>query len=136
MRDGRFASLRPGHRAHALLCLCVLLCGCASTAQQMAESKPVPYDPFERFNRGMYAVNTTVDKYTLKPLAKGYKKIMPTPVRRGFANIFSNFTTPRSALNNFLQSRDLCHHRPLRVRPIRRFAAVRYRRRRWHATLR
>ena len=105
MRDGRFASLRPGHRAHALLCLCVLLCGCASTAQQMAESKPVPYDPFERFNRGMYAVNTTVDKYTLKPLAKGYKKIMPTPVRRGFANIFSNFTTPRSALNNFLQGK-------------------------------
>ena len=104
MRHGRTASIRPGHRAHALLCLCVLICGCASTAEQMAASQPVPYDPFERFNRDMYAINLTVDKYTFKPLAKGYK-ILPTPIRRGFANIFSNFATLRSALNNFLQGK-------------------------------
>jgi phospholipid-binding lipoprotein MlaA len=105
MSAGRSTWLSPGNRVRVLACLCVLVCGCASTAEQMAASKPVPYDPFERFNRGMFAINRTVDKYTLKPLAKGYKKITPTPVRRGFANIFSNFTTPRSALNNFLQGK-------------------------------
>lgn len=105
MRPGRSTTLLPGTRFRVLACLCILVCGCASTAEQMAASRPVPYDPFERFNRGMFTANRTVDKYTLKPLAKGYKKVMPTPVRRGFANIFSNFTTPRSALNNFLQGK-------------------------------
>lgn len=105
MRTGGSGGSSPASRLSMLACVCVLACGCASTADKVAESTPVPYDPFERFNRNMYAVNMTVDKYTLKPLAKGYKKITPTPIRRGFANIFSNFTTPRSALNNFLQGK-------------------------------
>ena len=104
MRTGGSGGSRPARRLSMLACVCVLACGCASTAEKMAESTPVPYDPFERFNRDMYAINITVDKYTFKPLAKGYK-ILPTPIRRGFANIFSNFATPRSALNNFLQGK-------------------------------
>jgi len=104
MRTGGSGGSRPAKRLSMLACVCVLACGCASTAEKMAESTPVPYDPFERFNRDMYAINITVDKYTFKPLAKGYK-ILPTPIRRGFANIFSNFATPRSALNNFLQGK-------------------------------
>jgi phospholipid-binding lipoprotein MlaA len=105
MRPGRNGRLWPAGRLSAMVWVCVLACGCASSTAQMAASTPVPYDPFERYNRTMFAANRAVDKYTLKPLAKGYKKIMPTPVRRGFANIFSNFTTPRSALNNFLQGK-------------------------------
>jgi len=104
MRTGGRGGSRPARRLSILACVCFLACGCASTAEKMAESTPVPYDPFERFNRDMYAINITVDKYTFKPLAKGYK-ILPTPIRRGFANIFSNFATPRSALNNFLQGK-------------------------------
>jgi phospholipid-binding lipoprotein MlaA len=38
-------------------------------------------------------------------VAKGYKKVVPSPLRKGVTNFFSNLTTPRSALNNFLQGK-------------------------------
>ena len=56
-------------------------------------------------NRKIHAFNMGLDKAVLKPLAKGYKKVVPSPVRRGITNFFSNLTTPRSALNNFLQGK-------------------------------
>lgn len=46
-----------------------------------------------------------LDKVALRPLARGYKKVVPSPMRKGITNIFSNLTTPRSALNNFLQGK-------------------------------
>ena len=93
------------HRAVSiLLCLlCVGTAGCAGN--QAKESESDPYDPYESFNRKMYRMNEAMDTVLFKPLAKGYKAATPKPVRRGFANIFANFTTPRSALNNFLQGK-------------------------------
>ena len=92
--------------------LVILLCslglaigGCAGSDTRTEDSESSAYDPLESFNRKMYRLNTSVDKFTLKPLAKGYKRFVPSPVRRGFANIFANLTTPRSAVNNFLQGK-------------------------------
>lgn len=88
----------------ALLCLlCLGVSGCASNAASDGDRDP--YDPFEPFNRKMYKLNEGLDSVILKPLAKGYRKVTPKPIRRGFANIFSNFGAPRSALNNFLQGK-------------------------------
>lgn len=97
-------------KQHVLpLAVCLVgfaLSGCAGNqAQQDSESEATVYDPLEPLNRKMYAFNEGLDKVALKPLAKGYKKVVPKPVRRGFANIFSNLGTPRSALNNFLQGK-------------------------------
>ncbi len=77
--------------------------GCAGNNAKDGDSDP--YDPFESFNRKMYRMNEAMDNVLFKPLAKGYKAAAPKPVRRGFANIFANLTTPRSALNNFLQGK-------------------------------
>lgn len=88
--------------------VCVLglaLAGCAGNGVQAEGDESAAHDPFESFNRKMYSLNTTIDKVTTKPLAKGYKRFVPAPVRRSFANIFANFSTPRSALNNFLQGK-------------------------------
>jgi phospholipid-binding lipoprotein MlaA len=82
-----------------------LLGGCASHGEVDEQAKSDVYDPFEPFNRKMFGLNRAMDRVALKPLAKGYKKVMPAPVRRGFANVFSNFGAPRSALNNFLQGK-------------------------------
>jgi phospholipid-binding lipoprotein MlaA len=88
----------------ALLCLlCLGIGGCASNAADDGDADA--YDPFESFNRKMYRFNEVLDTAALKPLAKGYRRVTPKPVRRGFANVFANFTTPRSALNNFLQGK-------------------------------
>ena len=82
----------------AVICVVsLMLSACASNGTQTGSAA---YDPFESFNRKMYAFNTGVDKVMLKPLAKGYKKVMPSPVRRGFANVFANLGAPRSSLNN------------------------------------
>jgi phospholipid-binding lipoprotein MlaA len=56
-------------------------------------------------NRPLYGAHTAIDNVTMKPLAKGYRKIMPGPVRKGVSNFFRNLTTPRSMVNNFLQGK-------------------------------
>lgn len=69
------------------------------------ESQRVEHDPWEPFNRTLYSFNNGLDSVTTKPLAKGYRAITPSPIRKGFTNFFKNLTTPRSILNNFLQGK-------------------------------
>ena len=76
----------------------LFLTGCASTSEFTD-----PRDPWEGFNRAMYSFNETVDEILLKPLAKGYKAIVPVPVDRGITNFFSNLGDIGSAINNILQ---------------------------------
>ncbi len=66
---------------------------------------PSPDDPFESYNRSMFRINETVDKYTLKPIAIGYNTVMPAPVRTCVHNIFSNVGDIWSGVNSFLQGR-------------------------------
>jgi len=56
-------------------------------------------------NRPLFAFNRGLDKATTKPLAKGYEKVLPQPVRTGISNFFRNLGTPASSLNNFLQGK-------------------------------
>ena len=62
-------------------------------------------DPFEKFNRSMFAVNRFGDKIIYKPVGKAYKKVIPSFARKGVNNFFDNLSTPGSALNNFLQGK-------------------------------
>jgi phospholipid-binding lipoprotein MlaA len=74
--------------------LALSLIGCASQANK---------DPLEGINRGIYKFNDVADKAVIKPIAKGYKAIAPTPVRTGINNFFNNLRTLTSVLNNLLQ---------------------------------
>lgn len=76
--------------------------GCAST--QMAENA-APEDPWEGFNRKVFAFNDVLDRYALKPVAKGYRAITPDPVETGVGNFFSNLGEVRTALNSVLQGK-------------------------------
>lgn len=91
----------------ALLLLIVAgsLAGCASHDPLDENSTYVEYDPLEPLNRKVHSFNLALDRAALRPLARGYRKVIPTPVRRSITNFFSNLTTPRSALNNFLQGK-------------------------------
>jgi phospholipid-binding lipoprotein MlaA len=62
-------------------------------------------DPWEAMNRSLFRVNVAIDNATLKPIAKGYRYVLPRAVRKGISNFYRNLTTPRSALNNFLQGK-------------------------------
>ena len=66
---------------------------------------PVSYDPWEKYNRKMHAFNNAVDQAIAKPLAQGYVKAVPRPVRLGVSNFFSNLGQPVSAINALLQGK-------------------------------
>ncbi len=59
----------------------------------------------EKYNRGMYAVNKTVDRYTLKPIAKGYRAITPDPVERSVSHFFDNIGELGTMTNSLLQGK-------------------------------
>lgn len=60
-------------------------------------------DPWEGFNRGVYKFNDTLDRFLLKPVAKGYRKIMPRPLDQGVTNFFRNLSAPLTLVNDILQ---------------------------------
>ena len=69
----------------------------------VAKDPPVAKDPWENFNRGTFAFNKVFDKYLLSPLAKGYRIILPSEVRTGIRNFFSNLKEPWTFINATLQ---------------------------------
>jgi len=66
---------------------------------------PSEADPWESPNRAIYKFNNVIDRAVMRPIAIGYRAIMPTFAERGVTNFSKNLTTPRSALNNFLQGK-------------------------------
>ncbi|GAB4514322.1 MAG: VacJ family lipoprotein [Sulfuricaulis sp.] len=72
----------------------------AATEQQIRAK-----DPYEDFNRSVYRFNEQTDRYILKPIAKGYRAIVPKPVSKGISNFFSNLHDPANMLYNFLQGK-------------------------------
>ena len=74
----------------------------ADTADVMDEEFA---DPYERMNRNVYALNEAVDKAAVKPIAKGYKKLVPEGPRLCASNMFSNLGEPYTAVNNLLQGK-------------------------------
>ncbi len=76
------------------LLVCLALGGCASNN---------PKDPFEGFNRSMYSFNDTLDKAILKPVAKGYKAVLPDFAQKMVHNFFSNIDDVFVTGNNLLQ---------------------------------
>lgn len=76
-----------------------MLTGCATGPNRN------PDDPLEPMNRTMYKINDAVDSNIAQPIAKGYQKITPTPVRTAISNFFSNLGDLGNMANNLLQLR-------------------------------
>lgn len=64
-----------------------------------------PRDPYEGFNRGVWAFNQAADQVVVKPVTQVYRAIIPKFARRGVSGVFSNLTEPVSFLNNLLQGK-------------------------------
>lgn len=62
-----------------------------------------PGDPLEGFNRHMFAIHQKVDRAVFRPVALGYRHVVPKPVRSGFRNFFHNLGEPLVFLNDLLQ---------------------------------
>jgi len=64
-----------------------------------------PQDPWESWNRGVYKFNDKLDRAVAKPVARGYVKVVPEPIRIGVSNFFSNLETPTVLVNDALQGK-------------------------------
>jgi phospholipid-binding lipoprotein MlaA len=62
-------------------------------------------DPFEPVNRVFFYINDKLYFWVLKPVASGYKTIIPEDGRVGVRNFFSNLTTPIRLVNCLLQAK-------------------------------
>jgi len=62
-----------------------------------------PWDPIQPVNRVVFKFNRKADKYVLRPVAKGYNKVTPSPVQSSIGNFFANAHEPVTIINSILQ---------------------------------
>ena len=91
-----------GYRGFFGRCLAVLLTGlllggCASGGN--------PRDPIEPINRAVYGFNDGFDRAIAKPIAEGYKSVVPEIARTGVTNFFSNLEDVWILVNNLFQGK-------------------------------
>src|SRR5690554_5815466 len=93
--------------------LTVMLAVIFSTAPALAQNAPEPVpegapavnpqDPYENWNRKVYAFNDTIDRWALKPVAKTYRTVVPNFADRAITNFFNNLSEIRNFTNSVLQ---------------------------------
>ena len=62
-------------------------------------------DPWEGFNRAMFSFNEGLDRAIVKPVAQGYRFIMPDFAEQGVHNFFENIGDVKTFFNNVLQGK-------------------------------
>jgi phospholipid-binding lipoprotein MlaA len=72
---------------------------------EYAEETTRVADPLKSFNRVMFQFNDKLYFYVLKPVAKGYKAVLPEPVRVSVRNALSNARMPVRVVNCVLQGK-------------------------------
>ena len=104
----------------AVLFLCLALQACATTSSNKKNSDDnnsvitettqatpavVNPDPFEKVNRRIFEFNQDFDDKILVPFARGYRKVLPKPVRIAVYNFFITVAEPRNIINSLLQGK-------------------------------
>jgi len=94
-------SVRSAHGAVAALAIGVA--GCASVPS--GGSAGLPADPWERWNRKVFAFNEALDDAVVRPAAEVYRDVVPQLVRTGVSNVLGNVGDIWSAVNHLLQGK-------------------------------
>ena len=90
-------ALRTACRVVSSALVLASLCACATRPGAH------PRDPWEPFNRGMFAFNDAADQALFKPAATVYRNVTPALVRAGVTNFFGNLDDAWSFVNSVLQ---------------------------------
>ena len=83
----------------------------AAASPGYAQQTPAPApgasngDPLEPMNRTLFAFNGVLDRLLLRPVAMGYRRLLPRPVRKGVHNVLGNLGEPLVFANDLLQFR-------------------------------
>lgn len=68
-------------------------------------SGPGNHDPFEPFNRPMFAFNQTADQLIIRPVAEAYHTYIPQLIQSGISNMLTNITMLPSSLFYVVQGK-------------------------------
>lgn len=68
-----------------------------------ARGKPPPEDPLQNLNLQSYEVVQAIDKAVVAPVASGYSKAVPAPLRHGLHNVLVTLEEPTVFVNYLLQ---------------------------------
>src|SRR5882757_7880841 len=60
-------------------------------------------DPWEKTNRDIFDFDVRLDHAVARPIAKGYREVVPEPVRDGIHNAVTNLNSPIVLANDVLQ---------------------------------
>jgi len=81
------------------LALSLVLGACSTpSAESLAQN-----DPWEKTNRDIFDFDVRVDHVVARPIAKGYRTVVPEPVRDGIHNALTNLNSPVVLANDVLQ---------------------------------
>lgn len=97
----RCALRRPALLA-ALVLVLAAAGGCATVPPDAGQNAA---DPLERVNRNVYVFNDRFDRAIAQPVARGYVRVVPTPVRNCVSNVFYNVGEIGNFANAALQLR-------------------------------
>lgn len=100
---GRFCRRTALHR-FTLLAATLVVVGASGCASLPPGSVRDPRDHFERFNRAMFKFNTALDHAVMRPVARGYVKVVPSPMRTGVSNFLSNIHYTATIGNDIFQA--------------------------------
>ncbi len=81
------------------LCALMLLPACATDVT----NKNINVDPYEKFNRKVFAFNNGLYENVMFPIARGYRAITTPNIRARISDVTSNMDEPVTAVNYFLQ---------------------------------
>lgn len=111
-RSGRRKAARAGLVGFAALVGCGLVAATPGVSRSgdpesltLAGAPAGREDPLRRFNRRSFAFNTVLDRVLIGPAARGYRRVVPAPVRRGLGNVVGNLREPATVVNALLQGR-------------------------------
>ncbi len=83
---------------------CALALAGPAAAQAAAADARNP-DPYEHWNRKVYAFNQTLYAHVFHPAAVGWKRVVPSVIREGLRNALSNLGEPVVFVNDVFQGR-------------------------------
>lgn len=95
-------------RAATLCAAVALLAGCAASPQRferVALSDSAASDPWEKTNRTIHEISTSIDQAVVVPVVSGYRFIVPEAARHGIFGLYQNLGEPINFANAFAQGK-------------------------------
>jgi phospholipid-binding lipoprotein MlaA len=82
---------------------CLFMAGCATNQEPVYVGDIQVDDRFESYNRSVFAFNQAVDSAVIHPVVKGYRTVVPSPIRTGLRNVLRTLRSPINFGNKVLQ---------------------------------